>query len=395
METEEKAGKMEAVLRRLDDLPERVVGIQEALIANLIMLSEIPAPTFEETGRVNLLLQRMLECGLQNVSSDEAGNGVGIIPGTNPSRNVLLVAHADSVYSAKTDHTVSVLRDEVVGPGVADNALGVAVLATLPTLLELLDVRFDANLVLLCSTRGLGRGNLEGLKFFMDNNRIPLEAGVCIEGAQLGRLNYAAEGMFRGHIFCTLPEELEWQRVGESSAIIALNDVVNRILEIPIPRRPQTSIVLGAIRGGKSYNVMATQSQLRFEVRSEGAEMVRMIRERIEDVVADIASKYNARINFEIVSGREPGGIDVGHPLVRSCRRIMERLDVVPKIFPSMSELSELIGRGLPAVTIGLTEAVHLHDLNETVRIHPVYKGLAQLIALLEAIDGGLCDESE
>jgi di/tripeptidase len=383
------------ILARLPDLPEKLSGIQETLIANLIMLSEIPAPTFEEAPRVKLLLQRMLECGLQNVSTDEAGNGVGIIQGKDPSRNILLVAHVDSVYSEKTDHTISVLTDEIVGPGVADNSLGIAVLATLPDLLERLGIELNSNLVLLGSTKGLGSGNLDGLKFFMDNNNLPFTAGICIEGSPLGRLSYTAEGMFRGSITCKLPEELEWQRVGESSAIIALNDAINRILEIPIPRRPKTSIVLGAIRGGKSYNVMATQSSLRFEVRSESAEMVEMIRGRIDDIVADIASKYNAKIEFRVVSSREPGGIDVGHPLVKSCRQVMETMGLKPKIFPSMSEVSELIGRGLPAVTLGLTEASNLHDLNETIRIKPIYNGLAQLLAVVMAIDGGFCNEPE
>jgi len=383
------------IMALLPELQEGAAGMQETLIANLIMLSEIPAPTFEEKDRIKLLLQRMLECGLQNVSTDEAGNGVGIIPGTDPARNILLVAHADSVYSGKADHTISVLADEIIGPGVADNSLGVAVLATLPNLLEALGIQLNSNLVLLGSTKGLGSGNLDGLKFFMDHNRLPFDAGICIEGAQLGRLSYTAVGMFRGSIDCRLPEELEWQRVGESSAIIALNDVINRILEIPVPRRPKTSIVLGAIRGGKSFNIMATQSSLRFEVRSEGSEIVQQIRVCIEDIVADIASKYNAEISFKIVSSREPGGIDIGHPLVKSCRQVMEHLDLKPRILPSMSEVSELIGRGLPAVTLGITEVSNLHDLDETIRIQPIYKGLAQLFAVLLAIDGGFCNEPE
>ena len=159
---------IDEIMALLPELQEGAADMQETLIANLIMLSEIPAPTFEEKDRIKLLLQRMLECGLQNVSTDEAGNGVGIIPGTDPARNILLVAHADSVYSGKADHTISVLADEIIGPGVADNSLGVAVLATLPNLLEALGIQLNSNLVLLGSTKGLGSGNLDGLKFFMD-----------------------------------------------------------------------------------------------------------------------------------------------------------------------------------------------------------------------------------
>jgi acetylornithine deacetylase/succinyl-diaminopimelate desuccinylase-like protein len=390
-----KFKNLEGILDLLPTLPEKLAGIQETLIANLIMLSEIPAPTFEEEGRVKLLLQRMVECGLDSVSVDEAGNGVGIIPGKDTKRNILLVAHADSVYSGKADHTLSVLADEIVGPGVADNSLGMAVMATLPNILEELNIQLNANLVLLTSTKGLGRGNLDGLRFFMENNKLPFDAGICIEGAQLGRLSYTAEGMFRGLITCNIPEELDWQRAGQNSAIIALNDVINRILEIPIPRRPRTSVVLGAIRGGKSYNVMATQSYLRFEVRSESSEMVEFVRERIDGIIADASSTHSADFDFEIVSSREPGGIDISHPLVKSARRVMEQLELQPTIRPSMSEVSELIARGLPAVTLGITEASNLHDLNETIRIKPIYTGLAQLLAMLLAIDGGFCNEPE
>ena len=392
---ETKFTRFDDILAALPELETRTAGLQETLIANLIMLSEIPAPTFEEEARIKLFLQRLVESGLPDVSTDEAGNGGGIIQGRDPSRSILLVAHADSVYDSKTDHSISVLSDEIVGPGVADNSLGLAVLVTLPDILDALGIKFNANLVLLGSTRGLGRGNLDGLRFFMENNRLPLDAGICVEGAQIGRLSYTAEGMFRGLISCRLPEELEWQRAGESSAVMALNDVINRILEIPIPRRPKTSIVLGAIRGGKSYNVMATQSSLRFEVRSEDDGIVRMIRERINDMLADIAHMHNAEITFEVVSSRTPGGIPYGHPLVKCSRQIMEALDLTLRIFPSMSEVSELISRGLPAITLGITQAANLHDLNETIRIRPIYKGIAQLLAVLLAIDGGFCNESE
>ncbi|MBT8042067.1 MAG: hypothetical protein KJN98_02760, partial [Pontiella sp.] len=77
---------MNEILELLPELRTQLGDIQETLIANLIMLSEIPSPTFEEAARIKLLQQRLLESGLQNVSSDEAGNGVGIIPGKDPKR---------------------------------------------------------------------------------------------------------------------------------------------------------------------------------------------------------------------------------------------------------------------------------------------------------------------
>ena len=51
-------------------------------------------------------------------------------------RNILLVAHTDTPVAATVDHTVMVQPERVIGPSVADNALGLAVVAALPAVLE-------------------------------------------------------------------------------------------------------------------------------------------------------------------------------------------------------------------------------------------------------------------
>ena len=58
------------ILVLLPGLPDQLQEIQETLITNLIMIGEIPSPTFEEEARIKLFLQRMVECGLENVSVD-------------------------------------------------------------------------------------------------------------------------------------------------------------------------------------------------------------------------------------------------------------------------------------------------------------------------------------
>jgi len=44
-------------------------------------------------------------------------------------------------------------------------------------------------------------------------------------------------------------------------------------------------------------------------------------------------------------------------------------------------------------VTLGLTCGNNKNEFNESIEIQPVFSGIAQLIALLQSIDGGLCDE--
>jgi hypothetical protein len=54
-----------------------------------------------------------------------------------------------------------------------------------------------------------------------------------------------------------------------------------------------------------------------------------------------------------------------------------------------------MIARGIPAVTIGITEGERLQEPRETVLLEPMFTGLTQLVAVLLAIDGGFCNEPE
>ena len=377
---------------RLGEIRKTLADSREMLLANLVMISEIPAPTFSEAQRVRFLVDRFAECGLDRTSTDEVGNGVGVLEGAaeDPTRNILVVAHADTNFDTTDDHTVSMREDRVLGAGVGDNSLGMATLATLPTLLDRLGIELQSNLILLGATRSLGRGDLQGLRFFLENADTPIEAAVCIEGVQLGRLSYASLGMLRGEITVTVPEVYDWTRFGASSAILILNDVINRLMAIPLPRKPRTSILLGSVRGGTSYNTLATSATLRFEIRSESSKIVHNVGDAIRNITDELSAQTAAEVKVDIFAQREPGGVPFGHPLVAATRHIMQHLDIDPHITPSMSELATLIGRSIPAVTLGLTTGENLHTGREMIRIEPVYTGLAQLIGVLMAIDQGV-----
>ena len=384
--------KIDEIINTLPYIKDAVVAIQEILLANLVMIGEIPAPTFAERRRVEFIENRFTESGLQNTSTDEIGNVLGILPGVEGEKNTLVVAHTDTVFPANVDHTITVHPDYIIGPGLGDNALGVAVMVTLPMLLELLEIQLKSNLILMGAARSLGRGNLEGLRFFLSNSEIPIQAGVCIEGVTQGRLSHDSIGMFRGEIICTVPEEYDWTRFGAVGAIVTSNEVINKILEIPIRRRPRSNIVLGAIEGGQSYNTIATRAVLRFEIRSESNEIGEEIYQQIKDITAEVSSQTGAEVTLDVFAHRNPGGIPFNHPLARNARRIMRALDIQARKSPSTSELAAFIDRNIPAIAIGMSFGEHQNQLNELVKIEPIFTGLAQLIGILLAIDRGYCD---
>ena len=394
-ETHKQSSQLrDEILRHIPTFEKVVKEQRDLLLANLVMIGEIPAPTFQETDRLEFVKNRFTEANLQNCSTDEVGNTVGLLPGKKSERTILMVAHSDTVFSEKVDHTISVGPEKIIGPGVADNSLGLAVLSTIPAFLDSLNIELDSDLLLMGTTRSLGQGNLEGLRFFLSNSTIPIHAGVSIEGAQLGRLSYSSVGMLRGVITCTVPEEEDLLRMTDTNAIITINEVINKIIDIRLPKRPRTYIIMGAINAGHSYNTAATKATLQFEVRSETAEIVRQIRDQLEEIVAEVSSQSGMFVKLDIVATRRPGGIRFKHPLSRVTRKIMKTMEIEPEIRPSISELSAFIAHDIPAVTLGISKAEHIHEPNESVFIDPMYKGISQLIGILMAIDKGYCDEN-
>ncbi|MFH0881192.1 MAG: peptidase [Lentisphaerota bacterium] len=373
------------------------VDIREIMLANLVMIGEIPAPTFQESERIRHVLQRFMECGLQSCSTDDKSNGLGFLPGSDGARNILLVTNVDTFVADREDQTIEVFPDRLVGPFVGDNSLALAAMITLPTLLEKLDIRLKANVYFLAAAQMLERGNLDGLRYFLCNTPPPLHYGLCVESVQLGRLNHFCLGMLRGEITCRLPEDYRWSEFGASGTILPMTDIIQRLSRIPVPRRPLTNLVMGSIQGGLTYQNIARTTLLKFELRSESADILNQIREQIEDVCEDVAAHMGVKVDLDFFARREPGGLDVAHPLVKTAKAVLAALNVPSMVYATTSALSALNDHKVPAVTVGITSGERRHDLDEIdefVSIDPMFTGLAQLVGLLLSMDGGLCDES-
>ncbi|OGV42691.1 MAG: hypothetical protein A2X46_05340 [Lentisphaerae bacterium GWF2_57_35] len=384
------------ILDRLPTIRQTADELRDTLLANLIMIGEIPAPTFNEAARVQFLLQRFTECGLQNCSADEKGNGIGLLPGADPARTILLSAPVDTFVSDDVDQAIQLEKDRVIGPFVGDNCLALAAMTSLPTLLDRLQIHLKSHVIFLAAAQSLNRGNLGGLRFFLAHPPWPIVNGICLEGVQLGRLNHICLGMRRGEIVCRLPDNYDWMQFGKSGSIVPMSDVISQISRISLPQRPLTSLVLGSIHGGISYHNIARETRLGFELRSESSEILTRIEEEIRDITLSEASRTGMQFELDIFTRREPGGIGISHPLVKSAQAIQEKLEIVPMLYSTTSALAAHCDLRIPSVTLGITMGERSHELDEIKEwapLPPMAQGMAQLVGLLLAIDGGLCDD--
>lgn len=379
----------------LNDISGRIEQIRQkrdSFLTDAVLLGEIPSPTFGEGDRIRTVVDRFRENGLDNPLVDEFGNASAQLPGTVGESSILIMAHADSVFSPDVRHEIQVGSDFMTGPGIADNAIGLAAMISLPRLLSDLGIQLRDNLILVANSKSLGRANMEGARGFLETMSLPAKAGICVEGSTLGRLSYSGLGTLRGEITLQVPSDYDWKRFGAAGAISHLTGLINKIREIPIPKEPKTQIVLGGLKCGSSYNTSPRQGTLRFEITSEGDEVIGQMEDNLNEICEQFSAETGTLVNMEVVAKRKNCGIPFTHPLVKTTRTIMQEAGITPQVDPSTGDLNALILGGLPAVTLGLTTVENLREVNETVHLEPLYAGMAQLVTLIEAIDQGICE---
>lgn len=376
---------LDPILKTLPRYHRDLQEMRDFLLANTLMFGEIAAPTFREEERIQFLKDRFNEGGLTNISIDELGNGMATLPGQSGKSNILVVSRADTPFSLETNPVVTVHKDYFEGPGVGNSALGLAVIATLPQALDALDIVLESNLILMGATQSQGAGNLAGIRFFLDNNTHPISSAICLKGLTLGRLSYSSLGIAKGEITCSVAEK------GRKNAISSLMAVINGMEKIHLPEDSCSEVILGSLSGGTSYNVAPSTVLLRFEIRSKDEAVIYKALEQLREITDGVSRQTGSQIMLNIIARVHRGSLDERHPLIGTTRQILDALELEPREVPSSDELSALISKGIPSITLGLTTGKNAYALNEIVFIDPIFTGLAQLIGLLEAIDKGCC----
>src|SRR5690606_35582027 len=76
----------------------------DRMVAEIIALTEIPAPSFKEAARAAAYREMLRDAGLTDIETDDEGNVMGVYRGTGPAGGpvVMIAAHLDTVFPEGT-----------------------------------------------------------------------------------------------------------------------------------------------------------------------------------------------------------------------------------------------------------------------------------------------------
>ena len=96
----------------------------EDWVADIVRLTEIPAPPFKEAARAKAYFEMFRKRNLSDVEIDEEGNVLGLRKGIGGGRLIIVSAHLDTVFPERTEVKVRREGDKLRAPGVGDDSSG-------------------------------------------------------------------------------------------------------------------------------------------------------------------------------------------------------------------------------------------------------------------------------
>lgn len=358
---------------------------EAALAAETIRVAEIPAPTFHEGARAAWVAERLRALGLKCVEVAADGNVYGLVAGRASGAALAVFAHLDTVFGPNVPVAVERRGGRLYAPGIGDNAAGVAgVLGALAALREARLVP-EHGVWVVATVGEEGLGNLRGARAATD--RLADECGmiVAVEGSFYGRLSHAAVGSRRWRVETRAVGGHSWHDYGKPSAVHALLRAGAAIANLQPPNEPRTTLNIGEVRGGTGVNVIAEQAEMVLDMRSVDAAQLDRLGGRVRQAL-EAVSGNGISVTITEVGSRPAGTISIGHPLVQTCAAVLQHLGVSPVYAAASTDANVPLGRGIPAVTLGVTRGGGAHTVGEWIESAPMVRGVQQLVLMFAAL---------
>ena len=343
----------------------------EVTLARQAVLSAIPAPTGAEGRRAAHVAELFREIGLSDVAVDHAGNVHGWF-GKNGERSVVgpvvLAAHLDTVFGAEVNVAVERRGQRLEGPGISDNARGLAALVAVAEAMVAARVPATRPILFTATVGEEGSGDLRGVKYLLNGNR---ETGngkpvafIALDGAGLDRVIHRALGSKRYHVTFRGPGGHSWAAFGVANPANAVGRAAALLADLPPPTQqtPRTTCAVVRLGGGTGLNSIPQEAWFDLDLRSEDpralAQLDVTVRAALDRAADDENRRRTAgspplRVEIQLLGDRPSGMTARIHPLVQAAVAANRALGRDAELASASTDANVPIALGIPAIALG------------------------------------------
>src|SRR5881296_4787082 len=339
----------------------------EGTLARQAALSAIPAPTGAEGRRAAHVAELFRTIGLCDVMVDHAGNVHGWL-GKNGEKSapVVLAAHLDTVFGTEVDVAVERRGQRLEGPGISDNARGLAALVAVAEAMVATRIPVARPILFAATVGEEGSGDLRGVKYLLNGKR---ETGngkpaafIALDGAGLERVVHRALGSKRYRVTFRGPGGHSWAAFGVANPANAVGRATALLADLPTLNAPRTTCAVVRLGGGTGLNSIPQEAWLDLDLRSEDPKALAQLDVTVGaalDRALDDENRRRApgtpplRLERQPVGDRPSGVTPRTHPLVQAAVAANRVLGRDAELASASTDANVPIALGIPAIALG------------------------------------------
>ncbi len=368
--------------------------IEEALL-NLRALASIPAPPLKEEKRRDKFISILKKNQITNFEVDDFGNVLLSLNATADFAPILITTNLDSAFDESLSHTVSFSSDKVMGPGVGENCIALAILPILYKHLKDHEDIFNRNIIIAATTGGLGNGDYFGMRGIIKKYRNKIKNVITLRGIDFGKVGYQSPAISRQIIIIRTKnvkkEAINWL----NNPITILGAFMKELHNFQDSQPGITQINISFIRGGLDFDGVPSIGSLGIEIIAEEENALFAVENAIALKLRTLI-REECDYNIEVISSVLPGGIDKNDKIIEEIKNIYKWISVNDKIpvkfhlAYSTSEATIPMSQDIKTVELGITSGVNNRYLDDYIYLKPVLSGMKQVLFLTHFLNSQL-----
>lgn len=381
-----RTGEMRALMQRPDIVAasEAVDRDREAIIAEWRRVTEIPAPSGQESRRADYIEPLLRQYGLADVHRDAAGNLMGTRRGTGGGKRLVIDAHLDTVFAIDTNVTTRIENGKIYAPGVGDDTRNVIAMLAMIRAMNAANLQTKGDITFLFTVEE--ETSFKGVDQFLKDHRTDVDHYIALDGGFSG-FTYGGTGIYWHRYHIIGPGGHTRSRNPPYSATLPLARAIERIYALDFPEGSWFNI--GMLGGADVFNAKAADAWMSVDLRSTVQADLKRLDETIKRIVTEEAERAGMTMRRDVVSVSEVAHLP-GHrssEMVRITEGVYRAFGQEPTITNTASNHSSAaLIAGIPAIGTGVSPCEGAHGLNENCEIEPMFAGIKRTIVLAVAL---------
>ena len=355
----------------------------DRMVADIVTLTEIPAPPFKEAAKGRAYLAMLKAAGLSDVEMDGVGSVMGLRRGTGPAGGpvVVLAAHLDTVFPEGTNVKVRREGTKLFAPGVGDDTRSLAVLLAYVRALDAAKITTRRDILFVGNVGEEGPGDLRGMRYLFGKGKYKdrVKAFFSMDGNEAARVTYGAVGSRRYRVSFHGPGGHSYGAFGIVNPMAAMGRAIDQLYEVKVPAKPRTTYSASVVGGGVSVNSIPADVWLEVDMRSEDKGELMKLDGKFLQILQGAAAHENAArstrvgkvtIEPKLIGERPTGATSADALIVKITAAAARAAGYTPLLGASSTDSNIPISLGVPAVTIGSGgEGGRAHSLDEWIDV--------------------------